>query len=106
MKKNELIKLLEEIKGNPEVVFWGGFVGDWMHIDKPEQHKLYKTSLEKYIIRCQFKSRYDKVQPTENALVKSYEELDWEFANKFISDDELQGFRSKNIILLQPKPRG
>jgi hypothetical protein len=34
MRKNDLIKLLQEIDGNPEVSLWNGFVGDWMPISK------------------------------------------------------------------------
>lgn len=28
MRKNDLIKMLESIKGNPEIMFWNGIVGD------------------------------------------------------------------------------
>lgn len=34
MKKNTLIKLLQNIKGNPDIVLWNGFVDDYMHISK------------------------------------------------------------------------
>lgn len=51
MKKNELIKYLNEIDGNPEIIFYNGFVDDWQHIDKP-----YKTLLVKGIFNEKYRT--------------------------------------------------
>jgi len=32
MRKNDLIKLPNQIEGNPEVVLWNGYVGDYTNI--------------------------------------------------------------------------
>lgn len=32
MRKNQLIELLQQLKGNPEIVVWNGLVGDIMPI--------------------------------------------------------------------------
>ena len=42
MRKNQLIKLLQEIKGNPEVMVWNGFVDDYMPIGGVDTNTLYK----------------------------------------------------------------
>ncbi|AXC39087.1 UNVERIFIED_ORG: hypothetical protein [Escherichia phage CMSTMSU] len=33
-EKNDLIKMLQEIDGNPEIVIWNGYVDDYMNIEK------------------------------------------------------------------------
>lgn len=32
MRKNDLIKILQELKGNPEIMIWNGFVEDVMKV--------------------------------------------------------------------------
>lgn len=49
MRKNDLIKQLQEIKGNPEVALRNGFVSDYMHIDKPFESDLVKMTKEYWI---------------------------------------------------------
>ena len=44
MRKNDLIKMLKEIKGNPEVVLWNGMVGDWMPVGKLSESYLTKIT--------------------------------------------------------------
>lgn len=47
MRKNDLIKMLESIKGNPEIMLWSHLVGDVIPISsKMEEVELYKDSLE------------------------------------------------------------
>ena len=47
MRKNDFIKMLESIKGNPEIMLWNGMVGDVVPISsKTEEVELYKDSLE------------------------------------------------------------
>ena len=44
MKKNDLIELLNGIKGNPDIVLWNGMVGDYMHIKGLEEGDLLNAS--------------------------------------------------------------
>lgn len=47
MRKNDLIKMLESIKGNPEIMLWSSLVEDVVPISsKIEEVELYKDSLE------------------------------------------------------------
>lgn len=47
MRKNDLIKMLESIKGNPEIMLWSNLVGDVVPISsKMGEVELYKDSLE------------------------------------------------------------
>ena len=58
MRKNDLIKLLQTIEGNPEIVLWNGFVGDYQNISpKLVEGDLVKKTLEYYLehnrmVRC------------------------------------------------------
>lgn len=44
MRKNDLIAKLQNIKGNPEVVLWNGFVGDYQHLAEPTEGDLVKKT--------------------------------------------------------------
>lgn len=56
MRKNDLIELLQSIKGNPEIMFWNGLVGDVVPLTKNIfPIELHKNSLE-------YKKNYMKVR--------------------------------------------
>ena len=47
MRKNDLIKMLQSIKGNPDIMLWNGLVGDVVPLDKNMiPVELYKDSLD------------------------------------------------------------
>ena len=46
MRKDKLIKLLQDIPGNPDVVIWNGLVGDWMDVGELVPTQLVKESRE------------------------------------------------------------
>ena len=49
MRKNDLIKLLQAIEGNPDIVLWNGIVGDYQNIStKLVEGELYKQTFEDY----------------------------------------------------------
>ena len=50
MKKNKLIELLQAVEGNPEILLWNGYVGDYMDIDKElAERSLVKMTFLRYI---------------------------------------------------------
>jgi len=50
MCKNDLIKLLQTIEGNTDIVLWNGFVGDYQDISKElVKGELVKISLDWYL---------------------------------------------------------
>lgn len=108
MRKNDLIKMLNEIEGNPEVVFWNDLVGDWMHIDKPKVFKFnrMKRSFKINSINIQRKFRYNLPELTEEEIknVKCDEFSIGEGNRWNILKDE--NFENKNRIVLQGKLRG
>ena len=60
MKKNDLIKLLNTIEGNPDVALWNGFVGDYQDISKElVKGDLVKMSLDWYLEMCRIERCID-----------------------------------------------
>jgi len=116
MRKNDLIKILQETKGNPEVLFWNGEVGDWMNISVSED-ELSKQTLEAYLLLCLHQRKQQENNPkfefspeeTEQMkkLYKTVSEWDaYEFVNR---DDKFFGEKLrdwKKVLLIQVKSRG
>lgn len=115
MKKNDLIKILQDLKGNPEVVLWNGFVGDYMHIKGLEEGDLVKQALPFYTEMCEhgLKKENDSFDyeptPAEQVQIKvDYKRyINWE-TNPYVTLDEIKAGRyiKKRIVYINAKPRG
>ena len=111
MRKNDLIALLEQFPGNPEVVVWNGFVDDWQDIEKqPDVVELVKH-------RREFLESGINHQHSEMGLPPiTAEELDarmkreeWDLPNRFVEPQKMKewyGSRRKKLVVLSCKPRG
>ena len=78
MRKNELIKLLQEIPGNPNVVIWNGFVEDYHHPTKPEvvEFRRIKKNFQAVLVNAE---RMEKGQdPMTEEEYRKYPQNDWE----------------------------
>lgn len=115
MRKNDLIKLLQDIKGNPEVLLWNGMVSDWMHIDKPVEGDLVKIDKKYFLESCRLelcqklKNLNYQLSPEEiKDFEKSYRDYhNWE-ANEFVTEEDVKRkrYRQKRVLYLQTKKRG
>ena len=119
MRKNQLIELLQEIKGNPEVMVWNGLVDDYMPLGNVNTNTLYKQSV-KFIYRTlvyNYQERNNSFDsPPENTKKKLREEAialfkkeTYELPNMFLDQDQFvdwYGNNKKTIISLNPKPTG
>lgn len=115
MRKNELIKQLQEIKGNPEVVLWNGYAGDYMHIDKPVQSDLVKITKEYWIrsvLNEECITRKDWNYQLPEAEIKELErrhrtELQYELG-EYIPEEDIakKRYKRKRVVFLQAKKRG
>lgn len=112
MRKNDLIKYLQSIEGNPEVKLWNGFVQDWMDITPPEEATLYRKTFEAYLKHCMYAKSLEagaEVEPSEEDLKhykrKHAEVCEWEFLNIY-NDYFKHECSKKRVIVLQAKPRG
>lgn len=114
MRKNDLIKMLQELPGNPEVVVWNGYVGDWMHLGKPSVEPLVKTSFKYFcetvrMEECVRKEDFSLQQTAEEIaeLKKIHRKHQYEI-NPYVSTSDIKQKRyvQKNVVMLQPTPRG
>jgi hypothetical protein len=116
MRKNDLIKMLTELEGNPEVVLWNGMVGDYMHIDsKFIEGSLVRMTFENYMKQCQFEEgRHQnnmnfQFTPEEvKELKNSYKRyVDWE-DDAYVTDKDIaeKRYSSKRVVYINSKPRG
>ena len=117
MRKNELIALLNSIKGNPEIIMWNGYVEDYQPIGSAEEYTLYKEQ-KSHIAECVLLRKmrdlgtFDNVTLCEQdlALVDIIDKgRQWEFPNQFFTEEEVKcvyGNRKKRVVILNAKRRG
>lgn len=116
MRKSDLIKILTELEGNPDVVLWNGMVGDWMDIDKRLiEGTLVRQTLDGYIEtvrleQCSDRKNWDYQLPeSEIAELKQLykKNIGWE-DNSFVTDEDVEQKRytQKRVVYITAKPRG
>ena len=119
MRKNQLIELLQGIKGNPEVMVWNGLVDDYMPIGSVDTNTLYKQSIDfiykKLVYDYQERNNsFDKppVEIQEKFREKAtalFKKETYELPNMYLDQDQFSdwyGNNKKAIISLNPKPTG
>lgn len=107
MRKNDLIKLLNALPGNPEVVLWNGFVDDFHHINREiVEVTLVKHSKDFLRWRCR---RPDAPELSEEECDKAFKEQEWDFPNRFASAEQFSdwyGKHRKRVYALNGNLRG
>lgn len=115
MRKNDLIKLLENIKGNPEVALWNGHVEDYMHIGNLVEVPLVKKSYDFYVEMVQIQDQVNRkdwdYKLSDNKLGElknSYKRyVDWQMDGYVTQEDiKEKRYTKKRLVLLEPKTRG
>lgn len=122
MKKNDLIKLLQSIDGNPDIKLWNGYVHDYNDIN-PELHsvELVKETVEfLYNWRLWDWMKSNNVPDEDNVpqevkddcmakARKSHKTRDWEFPNSHVDEESFEkwyGKKRKKLVLILPRERG
>ena len=114
MRKNDLIKMLQEIKGNPEVVLWNGMVGDWMPVGKLSESYLTKITKQYWLQTVCNEEKIDKKdwdfvipQAELSLLEKQYRKFQWE-SNEFVTSEDIASkrYKMKKVIYIDAKTRG
>lgn len=79
MRKNKLIEILQSMSGNPEIVMWNGYVGDFMPIGNIVMSHVY-----------------------------AHGDSDWQIANQYVEQELLSEFytQRKRVCIVEPKARG
>jgi hypothetical protein len=115
MRKEKLIKMLQEIPGNPDILLWNGLVGDWMDIEEVTKCQVVKMTKDYWLelIRmeeCVELKDWSHQLPEDDkaTLSRRYNKLhDWEF-NAYVTDEDIKEKRysAKTIYCLDAKTRG
>ena len=112
MRKNQLIEILKNIKGNPEIMIWNGLVEDVQPIGKEVvECKLYKLSFECYKERVNLQRVYQDNLPELSddelkLLYKKHKVGQYEAYNYYPPDDNDKAYDKKTVFVLEPKVTG
>ena len=102
MRKNDLIKKLLAMPGNPEILMYNGFVDDWHHIELAETTlKRLKPSVRAGIIMNQ--------KGCDMAKAMSYikkKPSKWELDSYGFMSERPDLRDEKRVVLIQGKRRG
>ena len=97
MRKNDMIKMLSEIEGNPEVMFWNGAVGDCVPIDTiTVPVNLYKETLQYYLEMCRLSECRDRQDWTYELTPEDIQELTQNYRgfsyeiNEYVTTEDVQ----------------
>ncbi len=105
MKKNDLIKKLQQIQGNPDIVLWNGLVGDYMDIGNFVEDYLTKYTKEFYkkVVLM------EEPTTTQEEIETYYRKLPYEY-NQHISLDNYSGeyaiYKKKRVVFIDAKKKG
>ena len=112
MRKNQLIEILQSIKGNPEIHIWNGFVEDYQPINKElVEVDLHKLSFTGYKERVNIQRKLkDKLEPLSDeelkVLYKKHNIGQWELFSYYPPDESDNRYNRKRVYLLEPKKTG
>jgi hypothetical protein len=105
VRKNELIKKLQKLKGNPEVMIWNGIVEDFVSIGEVGVHSLFKPTRNDWINCVRYEETlYNKRFTDERVLTTAYNKIPYE-PNEYVTDEDIkQGYyKKKNIGYINVK---
>lgn len=119
MRKNDLIKMLQEIEGNPQIVIWNGYVDDYMNIDKEMFSITLVKETEQFLFNalknewCHMNNTWDVPEEQLEKLKVRAKELhkkrEHDFANPYVTEAEYESWYGKKSLtkyVLSPKLRG
>ena len=118
MRKNELIKLLQGIEGNPEVRLWNPYAGDYNPILGVQVDTLYKESVsfifewlkaEIYQREKRWELTTNEVEQLESKAKQIHKNREYTLPNEYVTEEEKDRWyqkRTKSIIVLSPKKVG
>lgn len=105
MRKNDLIALLRNMEGNPEIMLWNGYTSDFMNVGGLVEGDLVKQTWEHYVEMCRLQDCSDRKDwnyqygPDDIAeLKKSYaKHVEWE-VNPYVSLEDVKEKRYRGSV--------
>ena len=115
MKKSKLIELLQNIKGNPDIMLWNGIVGDVVDLTPNlVEVRLVKQTLEHYLEMCRIEDcidrkdwSYQMPQDEVEHLKKHYKTFKYE-ENQYVYKEDIDkgNYKQKIVYVLDAKLAG
>ena len=115
MKKSKLIELLQNIKGNPDIMLWNGIVGDVVDLTPNlVEVGLVKETLEHYLEMCRIEGCIDRKDwsyqmPHDEVerLKKNYKTFKYE-ENQYVYKEDIDkgNYKQKIVYVLDAKLAG
>ena len=115
MKKNDLIKLLQSIEGNPELLLWNGTVGDWQDVsNKLSPGDLVRMTKKYWLDTCEREDQRDRKDWTYKMPEEEVQELSKKYSkvckweeNRWVTQDDIDNKRYslKKVLYVEPKRR-
>jgi hypothetical protein len=100
MRKNDLIAILQDIRGNPEIMLWNGFTQDVVPINpRITENTLYK---EDATFLAQFLKQWHL---TDDQIITRLKNRKWEY-KEGLPPDNTACYIEKRVCILQPKITG
>lgn len=119
MTKNELIDILNDMEGNPEIKLWNGLVGDYADVDEEvfcdefvkesESHIRNSIRNELMVENQNFDLTDEEDAYIERAVQHRLEVDEWDVPNHFVMEERFEEWYGKDrkaIVVLQPKLMG
>lgn len=119
MTKSELIELLEDIDGDPEMKIWNGLVEDYVDISpelfqdtlvkETEEHIREGITNEIMVSRGTVNLSEEDRTWIEKVVEKRIKEDEWDVPNRFVKEEDFErwyGESKKDIVAIQPKTSG
>jgi hypothetical protein len=115
MKKSKLIELLQNIKGNPDIMLWNGIVGDVVDL-KPKlaEVRLVKQTQKFYLEMCRLQDcrdrkdwSYQMPKDEVERLTKSYKRIKYE-ENPYVDKEDITkgNYQQKIVYVFDAKLTG
>jgi hypothetical protein len=109
MRKNDLIKKLQTIKGNPDVMLWNGFVEDFVPIGSIGTSVIVKQTKSDWMMHVKWaEGRTDDYTPEyRKELEDSYRKISYEHNSLVDQEDFKNGrYKKKTIAYIDAKMIG
>ena len=114
MRKEQLVQLLQDLPGNPEIVLWNGYVGDFMKVSGVVEGDLVKMTKPHFLEMCRLEKCCDNkdwneqltAAETEYALECHKRNYEWE-VNEYITTDDIKEKRysRKRVVYINAAKR-
>lgn len=119
MRKNDLIKMLQDIEGNPEIVIWNGYVDDYMNIKKQTFKITLVKETEDFIFNglkgewSHMNKSWDipeeVLEKLRERAKKIHKNRQYDFENPYVTEEEYERWYGKKKLtkyVITPKLRG